>query len=149
MPPSILLDKSRRIGYRRVDECDRGSPPQRGRSSGESGCPQGPALPPAQPRRIAAASRAAAAGDRESPRSISRTRKADRGCRKTNLRSGATTGGAEKKFDQLLQTAFFRRIGWSTAAARPQAQEQAETGRPAWAPWTSSTIGSHHRGEHH
>src|ERR1035438_5171642 len=125
-----------------VDECDRGSPPQRGRGSGESGCPQGPALPPAQPRRTAAASRAAAAGNRESPRKISRTRQAGRGRRKADRRSGAATGWAEEELDQLLQATIFRRIGWRAATARPKAQEQTETGCTARTPGPSSTTGS-------
>src|ERR1017187_6555957 len=125
-----------------VDECDSGSPPQRGRGSGESGCPQGTALPPAQPRRTAAASRAAAAGDREPPRPISRARQADRGRRKADRRFGAATGWAEEELDQLLQATIFRWIGRRAKTARPKAQEQAETGCPARTPGPSSTTGS-------
>jgi hypothetical protein len=35
VPQSIFLDKSRGIGYRRVDECESGSPDKATRGSGE------------------------------------------------------------------------------------------------------------------
>src|ERR1019366_4416375 len=46
VPQSIFLDKSRGIGYRRVDECESGSPDKATRGSGE----EPSALQPTQPR---------------------------------------------------------------------------------------------------
>src|ERR1700686_1141432 len=84
------------------------------------GVPRGPPPHPASREKVPAqgqrqargAKRGAAAGDRESPRPISRTREADRGRRKADRRSGAATGWAEEELNQLLKAPIFRRIGW-------------------------------------
>src|SRR5437762_13754803 len=83
VPVSIFLDKSPRIVYRMVDECESVSPENaEARGLGESSS----ALEPAQPCAVAARKRAVTARERGPPPESSRARKTDCRRRETGRR---------------------------------------------------------------